>query len=191
MLRGHRPLRRTYDRGQSLPFPLDTFRIAWSRTVLPPAVPLQAVVRCADPEDGNESDNEEGSRSSGAHRALVVSHLNQLWKASCARGDELRLWMQQKWGKRYVMHLKRRASGLVLEISGFNMEDGTARLCEEAYALHLQKVCTQLRSLGVRDVIGTLEAASLQEPRHFIGVIDSPAEIPLRLPHACEAEWLV
>lgn len=111
----------------------------------------------------------------------IITALNALVTSPRLTGTDLRQMLLEKWGKSCVVNIKRLDRYYALEISGFHLEDGSARMSEDAYILRTECICEYIQSWSLVPYVCEQIRLTPKKPSHIAGLIDSPILIPLKL----------
>lgn len=146
-----------------------------------------------DDDDDNDKDDDKDEmgyfRGPVAHS--IITTLNALVTSPRLTGTDLRQLMLDKWGKSFLVNIKRFDRYYALEISGFHFEDGSARIPEDAYVLRTECVCEYIQWWSLVPYVCEQIRLTHKVPTHIAGLIDCPILIPLKLiprnsPHESE-----
>lgn len=149
-------------------------RISYKTKVL-----CQAKLRTAHHDD-EEDDAARPHKNKKDKWKDIVGTLNALVATPELAASELRQIFLDKWKKSYLCSIKKHGRYYTLEISGFHLEDGSARISEDLYLARLSSICKQIREWGMVEFVCEEIRSLEQEPTHWAGLVDMPCVVPLR-----------
>ncbi len=101
------------------------------------------------------------------------------------KGEQLRRFIERKWGRAYDLQLQRRGDRVVLLVMWKYLGQRSFTLSEDEYTAHLESIMEKLSDWGVLEMAINELQATKQRPRQGKAVA-----IPLELGDRA-SEWLL